>query len=203
MYWLPEPPRNTPVCLGFDGSDVADFTVIQAETADGFSFTPRIAGDRPTIWNPAEFHDHRIPRAEVTAAVADLFDRFQIERMYCDPPGWRSEIETWAAEHGDEHVIAWETYRPKQMHESLERFVSDLHTKRIRHDGCPIAANHIANAVKATRRNDTYVLAKASKEQKIDAAMGRVLAHEAAADAIAAGWGRKKSRKNARMIVIC
>ncbi len=198
MHWLPEPDSGTPVCLGFDGSDVSDFTVIQAETMDGFSFTPRFGGG-PTIWNPAEHPDHRIPRAQVSAAVADLFDRFDVVRMYCDPPGWRSEIESWALEHGEDHVILWETYRPRQMHEALERFVNDLLTGRIRHDGCPIATAHMANAVKSTRRNDTYVLAKASKEQKIDADMGRVLAHEAVADAKTAGWSKETTETYFRL----
>ena len=187
MFWLPEPPPGTPVCIGFDGSDVSDFTALQAETMDGYSFTPRFGGG-PTIWNPAEFGDHRIPRTMVAAAVGDIFERFHVIRGYFDPPGWVSEIEAWALEHGEERVVLWETYRPRQMHQSLERFVNDLQSGGITHDGCPIAAAHIANAVKATRRNDTYVLAKASKEQKIDAAMARVLAHEARADVLASGW---------------
>lgn len=198
MLWLPEPEPGTSVCLGFDGSDVEDWTTIQAETMAGFSFTPRFMGG-PTIWNPAEFHDHRIPRTSVTAAVDDLFDRFDVVRMYCDPPGWKSEIEAWSLLHGEDRVIAWETYRPRQMHEALERFVADIQTGRIQHDGCPIAARHIANAVKAGRRNDTYVLAKASKEQKIDAAMGRTLAHEAVADALASGWTAEPSETYFRL----
>lgn len=202
MVWLDEPPAGTKVCLGFDGSDVSDHTAIGAETIDGFSFTPRLWDGRPMIWNPAEYHDHRIPRLEVIDAFKDLFDYFKVERAYCDPPGWKTELEELALELGEEKVILWETYRPTQMHQALERFVDDLRTGGIQHDGCPITARHIANAVKMTRRSDTYVLAKASKEQKIDAAMARVLSHEAAADAAAAGWRRKKPRKNARLIVI-
>jgi hypothetical protein len=51
--WLPNPPDGTEVCLGFDGSDVDDWTALRAETFEGFQFTPRFLGDRPTIWNPA------------------------------------------------------------------------------------------------------------------------------------------------------
>jgi len=192
VHWLPEPPAGTPICLGFDGSDVSDFTALQAETMDGFSFTPRFGGG-PTIWNPAEFPDHRIPRTTVMAAIGDVHDRFDVVRGYYDPPGWISEVEALALEHGEEQVVLWETYRPRQMHQALERFVNDLLNGAITHDGCPIAAAHIANAVKATRRNDTYVLAKASKEQKIDAAMARVLAHEARADMLACGWTAERS----------
>lgn len=187
MLWLPEPEPGTAVCLGFDGSDVDDHTAIRAETRDGLSFTPRYGG-RPTIWNPAEHPDHRVPRHLVDEAVADLFERFAVERMYCDPPGWQSEIETWAVRHGEAHVIRWETYRPSQMASALERLVTDLRTGVVTHDGCPITSAHVANAVKVGRKNDTYVLGKASKPQKIDAAMATVLAHEAAADARAAGW---------------
>jgi hypothetical protein len=187
MRWLPEPPIGTAVALGFDGSDVDDWTAIRGRVmADGFAFTPRFGGG-PTIWNPAEHHDHRVPRASVTAAVDELHERFEVVRFYCDPPGWQSEIDDWALRHGD-HVARWETYQPKRMSYALERFVTDLTAGTFTHDGCPITAQHVANAVKAGRKNDTYVLAKASKTQKIDAAMADVLAHEARADALAAGW---------------
>lgn len=192
LEWLPEPAPGTAICLGFDGSDVSDWTAIRGETMDGLGFTPRFMGG-PTIWNPAEQPDHRITRAVVTSAVADLFGRFTVVRMYCDPPGWQSEVESWAREHGDEHVIPWETYRPNPMAAALDRFVTDLTTGELTHDGCPLTAAHVANAVKSGRKNDTYVLAKASRTQKIDAAMAAVLAHEARADAIADGWGTKKT----------
>lgn len=195
MKWLPNPEPRTLICLGFDGSDVEDWTAIRAETIDGFMFTPRVGIDqRPAIWNPAEFAGHRVPRIEVSAAVGEIFDRYQVERMYCDPPGWQTEIESWALEQGDTHVIEWATYRPRAMHSALERFVTDLRNGSITHDGCPITDRHLANAVKSMRSNDTYVLAKASKAQKIDAAMATTLAHEAAADARADGWGESKSK---------
>lgn len=191
--WLPEPPAGARVCLGFDGSDVDDWTAIRAETQSGLMFTPRFAGE-PTIWNPAEHPDHRVPRTIVSEAVDELFERFEVARMYCDPPGWQSEIESWASRHGDLKVVRWETYRPTQMSHALDRFVADLRTGSISQDGCPIAVAHVANAVKIGRKNDTYVLAKASRTQKIDAAMATVLAHEAAADQRAAGWDAADSR---------
>lgn len=199
MRWLPEPPAGTPIALGFDGSDVGDHTAIRAETQGGFQFTPRF-GDKPTIWNPEEHPDHRIPRGTVAAAVDHLFARFRVELMYGDPPGWQSELEEWARRHGETRVVRWETYQPKRMSEALERFVTDLQRRAMRHDGCPITAVHVANAVKMPRKNDTYILAKASRPQKIDAAMASVLAHEAACDARSNGWN--KPRRNARMIVL-
>lgn len=187
MEWLPEPPPGTPICLAFDGSDVSDWTCIRAETLDGYQFTPRW-GDGGTMWNPEDHPGGRIPRAEVTAAVADLFERFEVSRMYCDPPLWRTEIEEWASEHGDERVIEWPTYRPLPMFDAIERFVADLTAGRIRHDGCPDTARHIANARVAKRKDGRYMLSKPDLNRKIDAAVTSVLAHEAASQARADGW---------------
>lgn len=202
MDWLPNPPDGTAICLGMDGSDVDDWTAIRAETMDGFQFTPRVLDGRPSIWNPAEHFDHRIPRDQVNAAMNEIFTRFAVARLYYDPPYWTTEGETWGLTHGEERVIAWETRRTTQMHHALERFVIDLSTRAITHDGCPDTTNHMASAVKKFRGRDQYGLAKASRLQKIDAAVTSVLAHEAASDARAAGWATRKPRRNARIIVI-
>ncbi len=38
--WLPNPPKGTRVCAGFDGSENDDWTCIKMETLDGLIFTP-------------------------------------------------------------------------------------------------------------------------------------------------------------------
>lgn len=194
---------DTRICLGFDGSDSDDWTAIRAETAGGYQFTPtyEIGGDTfPTIWNPAEFGG-RIPRTHVHAAVEQIFDRYKVERFYCDPPDWKTEIETWALRYGERRVIQWETYRTTQMHEALKRFVSDLTQETLTHDDCKTTATHIANCRKAPKPGQRYLLAKphGAYHQKIDAAMASVLAHEAAADARAHGW---TNRPTTRQIIV-
>lgn len=111
--------------------------------------------------------------------------------MYCDPPWWQSEIDAWAQRHGEKVVVEWATYRVSQMHLALQRFVTDLSTGSLTHDDCPITATHIANARKAAKPGERYILSKpaGAAHQKIDAAMTSVLAHEAAAVARADGWG--------------
>lgn len=184
----PEPPPGTQICIGFDGSDSDDWTAIRAETHDGWRFTPRYGPDRrPTIWDPSEWGG-QIPRAEVHAAVDELCRRYKVVRAYCDPKDWRSEIGEWALKYGEKVFAEWATYRVVQMHAALERSVVDLSSGRSTHDGCEIAARHVANARRAARSGERYVLAKASPSQKIDVAMADVLAHEAASDARAAGW---------------
>lgn len=188
--WLDEPPPGTQIALGFDGSDTSDWTVIAGETIDGYSFTPRygpLDAIRPTIWQPEEWNGI-IPRTQVAIAVDELMGRFRVARMYCDPPRWETDVEAWALKHGEDVVVQWPTYRTRPMHEALQRFVADLSEERIRQDGCPLTNLAMGNARKVGAGGDRYVLGKPSPMQKIDPAMARVLAHEAASDARAAGW---------------
>lgn len=187
------------VCAGFDGSDVSDWTAIRVETLEGYQMTPRYGPDeRSTWWNPEEFNG-KIPRGEVRAAVTDLFGgdgSLRLVRMYCDPRDWHTEIDDWAIELGEEHVIEWDTgggsARIRQVHEMLTRFVTDLSEGSLTHDGCPQTAVHIGNARKLARPGERYILGKPNEKQKIDLAMASALAHEAACDARRAGWGRSE-----------
>lgn len=194
MVWLPNPKRGTQICVGFDGSDSDDWTAIRCQTKSGLSFTPRFGPEgarRPTIWNPAEFGD-RIPREQVHVAVREIFTRWQVARMYCDPQDWYSEIGSWAAEFGEKRVVEWPTNRERAMFEAIRRTETDLRSGVMTHDGCPITSIHVENARKLPRNNQRYALGKPLGEhhRKIDAAIATILAAEAAGDASSTpdGW---------------
>lgn len=183
------PALEDAVCLGFDGSFSGDWTALRAETRGGHRFTPTYGPDRrPTIWNPAEWGG-RIPRSEVLAAVAELFDRFKVALMYVDPRHWETQADQWALEHGDEVVIVWPTNSIGRMFPALDRYLTDLVEATTTHDDCQTTRTHALNARKVAKPGDKFILGKPSEHQKIDALMADVLAHEAAADARVAGWG--------------
>lgn len=199
-------PKSVPVCAGFDGSDKDDWTGIRLETFDRHQFTPLYHGDtRRTIWNPAIWPEHRIPRSEVMAAWDDIFANYDVVRAYLDPPLWGSEIAHLQGKYGDKVVIEWPTYRLNPMHAALESFKTDVTNPHsgFTHDDCAFTEQHIRNAVERARgvqagldgiRRQTYILGKASHDQKIDLSMSSVLAHEAVNDAIAAGdLGKRKT----------
>jgi len=183
------------ICLGFDGSYSEDWTALRAETLNGFAFTPLFGPDLlPTLWDP-HVHGGRIPRGEIHAALDEVFGRFKVVRFYCDPREWDTEIEAWALKYGGRRVFEWPTNRVVQMHEALLRFVTDLATAGYTHDGCELTKRHVGNARKIPKPGERYILGKASEHQKIDAAMGAVLAHEARCDAVAAGARVVESRR--------
>lgn len=196
MLWLPNPPDGTACCGGFDGSENNDWTAIKLETFDRLLFTPRYGPDqRPAIWNPAEWGGE-IPRDEVFAAWDEIANRYRLKRVYCDPPGWRTEIGTWAQKYGEEVFLEWPTYKLTRMYPALTQFHSDLKTGVLQHDGCPITTGHIANSRKKAQPGDKFTLAKpaGADHQKIDASVTSVIAHEAAGDAHRDGWELNPSK---------
>jgi hypothetical protein len=186
-------PKKPQVVLGFDGSDTDDWTGIRAETREGYQFTPETSAG-PTIWNPAD-HGGKVPRLEVAAAVAELFEMFDVVRMYGDPPYWSTELDAWAEQYGEKRVIRWETYQPRRMHAAAERLLTDVNKKDsgFTHDGCEVTRLHVRNARKAARLPvPRYVLTKPGDGRKIDLAVCSILAHEAWGDVTAAKLWRKK-----------
>lgn len=188
--------QKVQVCAGFDGSDVSDWTGFRLEDLDGFQWTPTFGIDRkPCIWNPAE-HGGKIPRLEVALALDEIMTTFDVERMYCDPFDWKTEIEGWSLKYGEQHVIQWDTgrgnTRVSAVFGALQRFLTDLDTGALTHDSCPVTAIHVANAMKVPKPGEKYTIGKPNNEaQKIDMAVVSVLCHEAACDARSAGWKPK------------
>jgi len=198
-----EVPAGTLVVLGFDGSDVDDWTGIRLETLDGYQFTPTYGPDRlPTIWDPADY-DGQVPRLEVAAALDEVMSTYDVVRGYFDPPYWETEVDTWAETYGDKRVVRWYTQRTVQMHAACERLLTDVTKKdtTFTHDGCETTATHVGNARKSARPAKRYVLKKASVAQKIDVCVVSILAHEAAGDAVAAGLAKPRRRKS-KMVVL-
>lgn len=187
---------QTPIAVGFDGSDSDDWTALRCETQDGYQFTPRFADGKLMIWDPVQ-HGGYMPRGEVNAAVAMLFERYQVVRLYADPPYWQSEIDEWASKYGEKVVLRWATYRTRQMANALERFRTDVLSEQLTHDGCPVTSKHIENT-HADHRPQGVLIRKDRpiSRNKIDAVMSSALAHEAALDITAANeWPKPKTRR--------
>ena len=196
-----EVPGGAAVCLGFDGSRSGDWTALRAVTMDGHRFTPTYGPDsRPTVWRPDEWPDGRIPRGEVNAAVADVFARYRVARMYADPRHFETQIDTWASEHGEDTVVQWPTNSITRMFPALVRYREDLAELLTTHDDDPTYRSHALAARKVAKPGDKFILGKPSEHQKIDVLMADVLAYEARADALAGGWSASDSTKRE---VIC
>ena len=185
-------PDGAAITLGFDGSRYDDATAIVAtEITTGFQW-PIGIWERPT-----HLPNWEVPVDEVDGAVSDAFDRWNVTRMYCDPPKWESWISKWAGQYGEKRVVEWWTNRRKPMAYAIRSFIGSLTAGELGHDGDPQLTDHIGNARKShtnlvdEEEKPLWILRKERPDspKKIDGAMGAVLSWEARNDAVAAGEG--------------
>lgn len=189
-------PEGSAIAVGFDGSDVDDWTAIRCETRSGHRFTPTYGPNRrPAYWNPREWGG-TVPRGEVKACVDELNRRYRIRRMFCDPRDWRTEIAEWALMIGEEVVLEWSTYRIDAMFLALQRAKNDLKAGRTTLDEDLVAREHLVNARMVAKPGDKYILGKPDAHRKIDIGIADTLAHEAAADLHSLGEDAWKPRSN-------
>lgn len=193
-----EVPDGALITLGFDGSRYNDSTgLIATDIASGYQW---VVG----VWEkPFGIGEWEVPVSEVEAAVAEAFRRYDVWRMYADPPYWETWVAKWAGEFGSERVMEWWTNRTKAMAYAIKSFANAITSGELTHDGNPAYTRHIGNAVRRilTLRDDTgqnlWTMYKERPDSphKIDLAMSGVLAWEARCDAIASGviaQGRSK-----------
>lgn len=186
------------IVLGFDGAQFRDGTALVATHVEtGYQW---LVG----LWEPpfGREENWQVPADEVDAAVEEMFERYDVWRMYADPPYWQEWIAIWAGRYGEKKVVEWWTNRRKQMSYALENFVTAMESRSISHEGNPDYVRHIGNSHRQEtnlRDEDGRPLWLIRKERpdsphKIDAAMAGVLSWQARTDAIAAGaTGHKPS----------
>lgn len=181
------PPAGTAVGLGFDGSVSKDATVLEGCTADGYSWTIQM-WERPpgnAAWT--------VPRKEVDEAVERAFATWRVGRMLADPPWWQTEIGTWQELYGtdaagDLIVQPFQTNQWSKWALVVDRWLTAIAEGTYTHDGDPAAGAHVKAAhLRKVRvadsdddRRTKYVLVKGGDGRKIDAAVAKTLAHEAA-----------------------
>jgi hypothetical protein len=193
-----EVPDGALITLGFDGSRYNDATgIVATDIASGYQW---VVG----VWEkPFGIGEWEVPVSEVEAAVAEAFGRYDVWRMYADPPYWETWVAKWAGDFGAERVMEWWTNRTKAMAYAIKSFANAITSGELTHDGNPAYARHIGNAVRRvlTLRDDTgqnlWTMYKERPDSphKIDLAVCGVLSWEARCDAIAAGiitHGRSK-----------
>jgi len=181
------------IVAGFDGSVSNDHTaLIATEVATGHQW---VAG----YWEPRLIDgEFRIPIAEVNAAVADLFDRYDVWRLNCDPYYWREQIDAWAGRWNTQDkkpIVSWDTTRLKQTAVALLTYHNAIMAREVTHDGDEKFTACIQNAYRQEQYfvddngEKMWTIRKERQDSplKIDAAMAGMLSWEARSAAVAAG----------------
>ena len=178
------------VTLGFDGARRRDSTGLVATDVEmGFQQVVNL-WDRPVDADD----DWEVSAADVDLAVEAAFARWNVWRLYCDPPYWDEWVDAWEGRYAG-RVQRWWTNRPKPMAHALRAFHQAIEDGTLSHNGDPRYAAHVAHAVRETihvRTDNDEPLWIVKKERpdsplKIDLVMAGCLSWEARGDAIAAG----------------
>lgn len=187
-------PAKTRIGAGFDGSISQDATVLRGCTAEGYSFLigswEKPSGDDLRIWlnTHPERTEWTVDRASVSQAVAEMFARYDVGLLICDPFKWWSETEGWANTYGEERVIQLDTNQARRFAPAVDRWLVGIRTGTHTHDADPLTDRHVkASHLQKVRLTDheddgrtKYVLVKGDDHGRIDGAVADVLAYEAA-----------------------
>ena len=188
------------ITLGFDGARRQDSTgLVATEVSTGYQWVGGV-WERP---QDTTEDDWEVSEAEVNQVVEYFFDRYEVFRLYADPPYWESALDRWAGQYGEQKVVRWWTNRNKAMAYALQAWVTDWRTGQLSHDGSEVLQRHIQNAVKTnTRIRDEqggflWTIRKegAKSPHKIDLAMAACLSWEARGDAMRDGATNKTNFK--------
>jgi phage terminase large subunit-like protein len=160
------------IVIGFDGSYNRDATALIGCTFEGHLFVIKIwerPADAPDDW--------KVPRGEVDAELAAAMEEWDVVELACDPPGWHREIEDWELDYERAVVVQFETRRPGIFVPACDRFRSAVLEGGLTHDGDPVLARHVTNAV-ARETSTGVVVGKAERGRHVDACIAAVVAFE-------------------------
>lgn len=185
-------PDGAGITLGFDGARYHDSTaIVGTHIESGYQW---LIG----LWEQPFGDDNwEVPASEVEEAIAEAFRRWDVWRLYADPPYWESYVDKWAGEYGQDRVMLWWTNRQKPMSYALRGYRNAMTDGTVTHDGNQAFGRHIGNACRRDliMRDDegkplwTIYKERSDSPLKIDAAMAGALSWEARGDAVAAGVG--------------
>lgn len=197
-------PKGELIVLGFDGSRFDDATaLVGTHVKTGHQFLVDAWEQPVTVEEGWE-----VPESEVDAAVALAFERWEVWRLYADPPYWETAVDRWAGMYSDKRVLRWWTNRNKPMCWSLRAYSTAMRARDLTHDGNELLARHIRNArrreypqIRDERGRPMWTIRKPAPGSvlKIDAAMAACLSWEARRDALAAGATKTVKKRPGRV----
>jgi phage terminase large subunit-like protein len=172
--------RDAEYVLGFDGSFSGDTTVIVG------CRIPRDDEERPHLFlvkaweKPIDSDDSwRVDIQDAEQAILDFCGRYKVREVACDPFRWQRSMEV--LQDAGVPIVEWPSTSAKRMVVACAAFYDAVLEQRITHDGDPMIARHLDNAVvKIDNLGPRIVKENRSSLRRIDAAVAAVIAYDRA-----------------------
>lgn len=170
--------QDDEIILGFDGSFSGDASVIVGATI------PKDDDEKIRIflvkaWEKDLTEDDdnwRVDIADVENTIIDFCANHpNVREIACDPFRWQRSMQV--LEDRGLPVVEWPSTSARRMVPACAKFYDGVVEKRFVHDGNPILARHLDNAVtKIDNMGPRIVKEKRGSPRKIDAAVAAILA---------------------------
>lgn len=169
------------IVLGFDGSFSGDASVIVGATIPQTEKEP-VRLFMVKAWEKTDAHDDswRVDIADVEETIIKFCQEHpNVREIACDPFRWQRSMQ--ALENKGLPIVEWPSTSARRMVPACSKFYDAVVEKRIIHDGDPLLARHLENAVtKIDALGPRIVKEKRDSPRKIDAAVAAVLAFDRA-----------------------
>lgn len=169
--------------LGFDGSFSGDSTVIvgcQIPKGDEKPYVFMVkAWEKPAgaddLW--------RVDIQDAENTIIDFCARFKVREVACDPFRWQRSMEVM--QDMGVPIVEFPSTSARRMVTACAKFYDAVVEERLTHDGNPLLARHLSNAVvKIDNLGPRIVKENRNSNRKIDAAVGAVIAYDRASGRI-------------------
>ena len=169
------------IVLGFDGSFSGDASVIVGATIPKEEDEP-VRMFMVKAWEKSEDDDEnwRVDIADVEETIIKFCQEHpNVREIACDPFRWQRSMQV--LESKGLPIVEWPSTSARRMVPACSKFYDAVVEKRIVHDGDPLLARHLDNAVtKIDALGPRIVKEKRDSPRKIDAAVAAVLAFDRA-----------------------
>jgi len=129
---------------------------------------------------PADADDNwRVDILDAENAIRDFCARYKVREIDCDPFRWQRSMEVLADEGLP--IVEYPSTSARRMVTACAKFYDAVQEKRLIHDGNPLLARHLDNAViKMDNLGPRIVKENRNSNRRIDAAVAAVIAFDRA-----------------------
>lgn len=166
------------IVLGFDGSFNNDTTVIVGATIPKDGAASKIFVVRAWEKDP-KIHDDqwRVDIGEVEQTIVGFCQKHpNVREIACDPFRWERTMEILESDYSLP-IVKWPSTSARRMVPACAKFYDAVVEGKLEHDGDPLLARHISNAVvKVDNLGPRIVKENRQSPRKIDAAVAAIIA---------------------------
>ena len=167
---------DTEVILGFDGSFSGDASVIIGVTVEE---NPHVFMVKAWEKQVTDRDDWRVDTQEVEQEIIQACNRYKVREIACDPFRWQRSMQV--LQDMGLPIVEWPSTSAARMIPACAKFYDAVVQEKLTHDGNPLLARHISNAViKTDRLGPRIVKEHRGSPRKIDAAVASIIAFDRA-----------------------